>query len=162
MVGLDLGGKSTILFRLCRNRDPHPRVDIGGFNVETYWTKGRKESFTIWDISGEDKVRPLWKHYYDGVDGLIFVVDANDHKRMNEACQVLHQVLKDDRVKHTKLLIFANKIDLDDPMPTSQLAKALNLDSLENEYSIQACCGVTGQGLEEGIDWFREVLAPKP
>ena len=35
-------------------------------------------SFTVWDVGGQDKIRPLWRHYYQNTQGLIFVVDSND------------------------------------------------------------------------------------
>ena len=33
-------------------------------------------SFTVWDVGGQDKIRPLWRHYYTNTQGLIFVVDS--------------------------------------------------------------------------------------
>jgi GTPase SAR1 family protein len=32
----------------------------------------------MWDIGGQDKIRPLWRHYFVNTSGLIFVVDSND------------------------------------------------------------------------------------
>ena len=31
-----------------------------GFNVET--VEYRNISFTVWDVGGQDKIRPLWRH----------------------------------------------------------------------------------------------------
>ena len=42
-------------------------------------------SFTVWDVGGQDKIRPLWRHYYTNTQGLIFVVDSNDRDRISEA-----------------------------------------------------------------------------
>ena len=39
----------------------------------------------IWDIGGQDKLRPLWKYYYAGTQGVIFVVDSNDQERIGKA-----------------------------------------------------------------------------
>ena len=38
-----------------------------GFNVETVEYKNVK--FTIWDVGGDTKLRPLWKHYYLNTQG---------------------------------------------------------------------------------------------
>lgn len=38
-----------------------------GFNVETVEYKNLK--FTIWDVGGKHKLRPLWKHYYLNTQG---------------------------------------------------------------------------------------------
>ena len=43
-----------------------------GFNVETVTFK--KVKFNVWDVGGQDKIRPLWRHYYAGTQALIFVV----------------------------------------------------------------------------------------
>lgn len=40
-------------------------------------------SFTVWDVGGQDKIRPLWRHYYQNTQGLIFVVDSNDRDRID-------------------------------------------------------------------------------
>ena len=55
-----------------------PRFDaeIPGFNVET--VEYKNISFTVWDVGGQDKIRPLWRHYFQNTQGLIFVVDSND------------------------------------------------------------------------------------
>lgn len=26
-------------------------------------------SFTVWDVGGQDKIRPLWRHYYQNTQG---------------------------------------------------------------------------------------------
>lgn len=35
---------------------------ILGFNVET--VEYKNISFTVWDVGGQDKIRPLWRHYF--------------------------------------------------------------------------------------------------
>ncbi len=54
-----------------------------GFNVET--VEYKNISFTVWDVGGQDKIRPLWRHYFQNTQGLIFVVDSNDRERIGEA-----------------------------------------------------------------------------
>lgn len=36
-----------------------------GFNVESVTYKNVK--FNVWDVGGQDKIRPLWRHYYSGM-----------------------------------------------------------------------------------------------
>ncbi|KAI8528263.1 hypothetical protein RHMOL_Rhmol12G0136700 [Rhododendron molle] len=40
-----------------------------------------------------DKIRPLWRHYFQNTQGLIFVVDSNDRDRVVEARDELHRML---------------------------------------------------------------------
>jgi GTPase SAR1 family protein len=39
-------------------------------------------SMSVWDVGGQDKIRPLWRHYYQNTQGLIFVVDSIDRNRI--------------------------------------------------------------------------------
>lgn len=39
-----------------------------GFNVET--VEYKNISFTVWDVGGQDKIRPLWRHYFQNTQGM--------------------------------------------------------------------------------------------
>lgn len=54
-----------------------------GFNVEKVQYKN--VLFTVWDVGGQEKLRPLWRHYFNNTDGLIYVVDSQDRDRVNRA-----------------------------------------------------------------------------
>ena len=81
MVGLDAAGKTTILYKLKLGEIVTTIPTIGellfevfinnllfflcllaGFNVET--VEYKNISFTVWDVGGQDKIRPLWRHYF--------------------------------------------------------------------------------------------------
>ena len=64
MLGLDAAGKTTILYRLRLNQDI-TTIPTVGFNVETVTYKNVK--FNVWDVGGQDKIRPLWRHYFSGM-----------------------------------------------------------------------------------------------
>ena len=68
----------------------------------------------VQDVGGQDKIRPLWRHYYTGTQGLIFVVDCSDRDRIEEGRQELHRIINDREMKDAIILIFANKQDLPD------------------------------------------------
>merc|ERR1711870_176385 len=61
MVGLDAAGKTTILYKL-KLGEIVTTIPTIGFNVET--VEYKKINFTVWDVGGQDKIRPLWRHYY--------------------------------------------------------------------------------------------------
>ena len=65
-------------------------------------------------MGGQDKIRPLWRHYYAGTQGLIFVVDCADRDRIDEARQELHRIINDREMRDAIILVFANKQDLPD------------------------------------------------
>ena len=80
MLGLDAAGKTTILYKFKLNETVQSIPTIG-FNVETV-APVKNVSFTVWDVGGQDKIRPLWRHYFNGSDGLIFIVDSADKERL--------------------------------------------------------------------------------
>merc|ERR1711898_4701 len=87
MVGLDAAGKTTILYKL-KLGEIVTTIPTIGFNVET--VEFKNIMFTVWDVGGQDKIRPLWRHYFQNTQGLIFVVDSNDRDRIGEARDELH------------------------------------------------------------------------
>jgi hypothetical protein len=65
MLGLDAAGKTTILYKLKLDKgEVITTIPTVGFNVESVMYKRVK--FNVWDVGGQDKIRPLWRHYYSG------------------------------------------------------------------------------------------------
>ncbi|KAG5471831.1 hypothetical protein LSCM4_03389 [Leishmania orientalis] len=152
MVGLDAAGKTTILYKL-KLGEVVTTIPTIGFNVETLEYKNLK--FTMWDVGGQDKLRPLWRHYYQNTNGIIFVVDSNDRDRMRDAKAELDKMLVEDELRNATLLVFANKQDLPNAMSTTEVTEKLGLHTLrQRNWYIQGCCGTTAQGLYEGLDWL--------
>ena len=48
---------------------------ISGFNVET--VEYKNISFTVWDVGGQDKIRPLWRHYFQNTQGKAILREAS-------------------------------------------------------------------------------------
>lgn len=156
MVGLDAAGKTTVLYKL-KLGEVVTTIPTIGFNVETVQYK--KIEFTVWDIGGQTKLRPLWRHYFQNTHGVIYVVDSNDRERVTEAYDELANLLRDEELKDAKLLVLANKQDLQNAMSISEITDKLNLHSLRNrKWHIQSCCATTGDGLYEGLDWLSHAL----
>jgi small GTP-binding protein len=152
MVGLDAAGKTTILYKL-KLGEIVTTIPTIGFNVET--VEYKNISFTVWDVGGQDKIRPLWRHYFQNTQGLIFVVDSNDRERVNEAREELTRKLAEDAV----LLVFVNKQDLPNAMNATEIMNKLGLHSLrQRNWYIQATCATSGDGLYEGLDWLSNQL----
>lgn len=57
MVGLDASGKTTVLYKL-KLGETVSSIPTIGFNVETVSFKNVE--FNVWDIGGQDRIRPLW------------------------------------------------------------------------------------------------------
>ncbi|KAK7102256.1 ADP ribosylation factor 4 [Littorina saxatilis] len=157
MVGLDAAGKTTILYKL-KLGEIVTTIPTIGFNVET--VEYKNISFTVWDVGGQDKIRPLWRHYFQNTQGLIFVVDSNDKERIDEAREELQKMLQETDLQEAVLLVFANKVDLPNAMTASEITEKLGLNQLRNKkWYIQTTCATQGQGLYEGLDWLSSQLA---
>jgi ADP-ribosylation factor 6 len=57
---------AAILYKLKLDQDV-TTIPTVGFNVETVTYKNTK--FNVWDVGGQDKIRPLWRHYFSGMLG---------------------------------------------------------------------------------------------
>ncbi|EFY96547.1 hypothetical protein MHUMG1_10263 [Metarhizium humberi] len=160
MLGLDAAGKTTILYKLKLGQDV-TTIPTVGFNVESVTYKNVK--FNVWDVGGQDKIRPLWRHYYSGTQGLIFVIDSSDRGRMEEAKQELHRIINDREMKDSLLLVFANKQDLNDAMDPKQVTEALELSKIKDKaWYVVPSCATTGEGLLEGLGWLSTNVKSPP
>ncbi len=124
--------------------------------------------------------RPLWRHYYQNIDVLIFVVDSNDRDRIEECKDELWRFLTEDELKESILLVLANKQDLPNAMSTQEVTEKLDLTSIKERNwckypiiitcdclilsslcvnaDIQGSCATKGDGLYEGLDWLKSTL----
>ncbi len=159
IVGLDAAGKTTILYKL-KFGDVTVTVPTIGFNVETIEYKN--VTFTAWDVGGQDKIRPLWRHYFKNTQGLIFVIDSNDRDRIKVASEELHRMINEEELKDAIILIYANKQDYRDAMTPAEVTDKLGLHRLKSrQWHIQGCKATTGEGLYEGLDWLSATLKNK-
>eukprot|EP00092_Neocalanus_flemingeri_P001751 GFUD01001869.1.p1 GENE.GFUD01001869.1~~GFUD01001869.1.p1 ORF type:complete len:183 (-),score=57.00 GFUD01001869.1:14-562(-) len=156
MVGLDAAGKTTILYKL-KLGEIVTTIPTIGFNVET--VEYKNTSFTVWDVGGQDKLRPLWGHYFQNTEGLIFVVDSNDRERVVDARNELHRMLAEAELRDAVLLVFANKQDLPSARNAAEISNNLGLHNMKNRnWYMQATCATNGNGLYEGLDWLSNQL----
>ena len=158
MIGLDAAGKTTVLYKLKLN-EVATTIPTIGFNVEKVEYKNLK--MTIWDIGGQDILRPLWRHYYEGTNGIIFVVDSSDDKRMELAANEVEKTMSDPFLVDARLLVFANKQDLPNAAGPSEMIQRLRLSNLKQKWFVQGTSATSGQGLYEGLDWLSANLPKK-
>jgi len=159
MVGLDAAGKTTILYKL-KLGEIVTTIPTIGFNVETVEYKNIQ--FTVWDVGGQDKIRPLWRHYFQNTQGIIYVVDSNDRDRIVEAREELQRMLNEDELRDALLLVFANKQDLPNAMNAAEITDKMGLHGLTSrEWFIQSACATSGDGLYEGLDWLSNRISQK-
>eukprot|EP00040_Diaphanoeca_grandis_P005167 m.31626 g.31626 ORF g.31626 m.31626 type:complete len:180 (+) comp16495_c0_seq1:281-820(+) len=159
IVGLDNAGKTTILYQFLLNEVVETSPTIGSNVEEVVFNNFH---FIMWDIGGQDVLRPTWATYYTGTTCLIVVVDSTDHDRIGVARAELHKMLAHEDLRQTQVLIFANKQDSKDAMSSADIMDKLALTKVkEHSYHIQPCCALTGEGLYDGMQWVTEQLSKK-
>lgn len=156
MLGLDSAGKTTILYRL-KLHTTVSSIPTIGFNVETV-TPVKNVTFTVWDVGGQDRIRPLWKHYFHNAEGLIYVVDSAEKERLLEARDELYWILDSHEMKEVPVLILANKQDLPTALTTSEVVDKLGLASIRTHpWFIQGTCALDGDGLLDAMRMLKNM-----
>lgn len=160
MLGLDAAGKTTIVYKL-KLGELITTVPTIGFNAERIEYKGI--SFLVWDMGGQDKIRPLWRHYYQNTSGIIFVVDSADRDRIPIARDELQKLTREDELQDAAILVLANKQDIPGAMSAAELMKGLELDQLpgSRKWHVQPTVATSGDGLYEGLTWLKATLDQK-
>merc|ERR1711934_130654 len=107
--------------------------------------------FQVWDLGGQESLRPYWSTYYQNTHAVIMVVDSSDRERVAVTKEELFRMLSVEEVKDAVVLVFANKQDVAGAMTVAEIADALELDTVKShQWHIQGCCAISGQGLYEG------------
>ncbi|CAL1285718.1 ADP-ribosylation factor-like protein 3 [Argiope bruennichi] len=159
LLGLDNAGKTTILKKLASEDVTHI-TPTQGFNIKSVQSEGFK--LNVWDIGGQRKIRPYWRNYFENTDVLIYVIDSADRKRFEETGVELAELLAEEKLAGVPLLVFANKQDLFNAAPASELADGLNLPAIrDRSWQIQACSALTGEALKDGLDWVCKNIKKK-
>ncbi|KAI5968046.1 uncharacterized protein KGF55_000030 [Candida pseudojiufengensis] len=153
MLGLDNAGKTTILYKLKLGKTSKT-VPTVGFNVET--VKHRNVSFAVWDCGGQERIRPLWRHYFTGTNALIYVVDSNDSKRLEESKQELYRIIQDKELNNCLLVVLANKQDIENSIKPKELIEKFELNKLtgNHTWSVIPTIAIDGTGLVETLNWI--------
>ncbi|CAI5778161.1 ADP-ribosylation factor-like [Podarcis lilfordi] len=109
----------------------------------------------MWDVCGQERVRPFWRHYQPNTDGLVFVVDSVDYVRFEEARSELEALLGDELV-----VLLANKQDLPGAWPPPpKVAEKMGLRKLQgHQWHVQGCSALTGEGISEAMGKLAEMV----
>ncbi|KAL1815507.1 hypothetical protein DCAR_0519773 [Daucus carota subsp. sativus] len=160
MVGLDNSGKTTIVLKL-NGEDTSVISPTLGFNIKTITYS--KYVLNIWDVGGQKTIRSYWRNYFEQTDGLVWVVDSSDLRRLDDCKFELDNLLKEERLSGSSLLILANKQDIQGALSPEEIAKVLNLEAMDKtrHWKIVGCSAYTGMGLLEGFDWLVQDIASR-
>lgn len=150
--GLDNAGKTTIVKRI-NNEDVHEVSPTLGFNIKSM--SYGEYLLNIWDVGGQKSLRSYWKNHFEQTDGLIWVVDSSDRRRLTECAKELHSLLMEERLAGATLLVFANKQDVNGALTVEEISSVIKFDLIGNRNcKIVSCSARVGTGCKEGFDWI--------
>uniref|UniRef100_A0A8C1JYK9 ADP ribosylation factor like GTPase 3, like 2 n=1 Tax=Cyprinus carpio TaxID=7962 RepID=A0A8C1JYK9_CYPCA len=85
----------------------------------------------------------------------VYDIDSADKKRFEETGLELSELIDEENLTGDPILIFANKQDLGTASLASEIAEGLNLHTYRDRvWQIQACSALTGEGVQDGMNWI--------
>lgn len=121
-------------------------------------------------MGGCDKIRPLWRHYFQQTQAVIYVVDCADAERLVNpdpsstydvyASSGLKFICEEPELRGAIILVMANKQDLPGCLSVEEIRTRLCLDSAfpDRLIHLQGCSALTKEGMTEGLDWLHDAL----
>ncbi|KAG5519629.1 hypothetical protein PMAC_001784 [Pneumocystis sp. 'macacae'] len=161
LSGLDNAGKSTIVKKIC-GEDVMTISPTVGFNIKTLIWGSFK--LNIWDVGGQRVLRGYWRNYFEYTDAIVWTVDLTDRVRLKEGCNALRQLLKEDRLLGTTLLILGNKCDIESAMEIEELKliKCLEVEKIiYHRYNIFKISAISGMMVYDAFKWLVEEIENK-
>ncbi|CAJ1941177.1 unnamed protein product [Cylindrotheca closterium] len=161
ICGISASGKTSILYRLALP-DKEGMLDVIptiGFNIETF--RGDAAELTGWDLGGREKTRPLWRHYFEGSDAIVFVVDSSDRYTIDESRDEFRRLTSEEETRKLPVLLLCNKQDLPNAMTPEEVMEAFGLDAKsmeERPILVHGCSAKTNDGLDESINLLADCL----
>ena len=156
ILGIQNAGKTSILYRLSLGQFVRTTPTIGSNLEEINYQNVKMQA---WDLGGQEKMRSVWDVYYLNSDAIIYVIDSNDFENFEESKNQFYLLLKNEALKNSILLIFANKQDLITCKKIPDLIQIYDFDKIKDHiWHIQPCSALTGEGLEVGIKWLSDQL----
>ena len=76
-----------------------------GFNIKTLEHRGFK--LNIWDVGGQKSLRSYWRNYFECTDGLVWVIDSADKRRLEDCKSELHQLLNEEVIVYFNLCLIS-------------------------------------------------------
>ncbi|KAM4635500.1 ADP-ribosylation factor-like protein 15 isoform 2-T2 [Polymixia lowei] len=129
-IGLSGSGKTSLLTKLCQeNANITTIKPTTGYSIKTIPFKDAM--LNIKELGGGVSIRKYWSRYYQGSQGVVFVLDsASGDEDLEEARSELHLALSHPQLCNLPFLILANWQDKPAARSTQEIEKYLELEPL--------------------------------
>lgn len=156
LLGLDNAGKTTFM-RMVTTGQLRSMEPTRNATTEEFEIFGNH--FRVIDLGGHFAARRLWTDYFHGIDGVMYIVDASDHSRLNESMVELHSIATNEILGKCPLMILGNKIDIPGACSEYELREALQLHALDGRKMNVFMMSIAQKtGIQEALRWFSDQL----
>jgi GTP-binding protein SAR1 len=157
LLGLDNAGKTTLLHQLVYQQAVAAPPTLHPTNQTLVC--GRV-TITFVDLGGHKQARRTWQTYCYRTDAVVFLLDAADRDRLDEAHTELHHLLTMAQLVGCPFLILGNKIDKGAAVSEAELLTLLQLHNYrDHNIRLQMCSVVKRTGYSQGLQWLEQILA---
>lgn len=165
ILGLDNSGKSSFfqsiqkIFLKKEKKKTETTVGLDICNIPF-----EKVSLTFWDLGGTKELRVLWTDFYSLANGLLFVIDSSDRKRIEEAKNVFSHVVSNKNIKKIPISVLCNKTDLFDSMNVLLIQSIFNPvfeSKCLSNVKIFCISAEKNQGIIEVLSWMIKRISDK-
>ncbi|KAM6035916.1 ADP-ribosylation factor-like protein 15 isoform 2-T2 [Theristicus caerulescens] len=127
-IGLTGSGKTSLLSQLC-SESPENIVSTTGFSIKA--VPFQNAILNVKELGGADNIRKYWSRYYQGSQGVIFVLDsASSEDDLETARNELHSALQHPQLCTLPFLILANHQDKPAARSVQEIKKYFELEPL--------------------------------
>jgi len=167
VIGLDYAGKTTLLEKIKGSFGNLPAIPPEkipptiGMNLAKIFYRGHQLVF--WDLGGQLKMRSLWEKYYTEANVIVFLVDAVDLGRLEEAKLAYESVCDHDQTGNIPILILANKMDVAGALRPGELAVHLfAIPDAAQRSRVFSISALSGEGVETALNNILEAAKSHP
>ncbi|KAJ8507954.1 hypothetical protein ONZ45_g9725 [Pleurotus djamor] len=166
LLGLDAGGKTTLLYRI--TGDTEQTLPTIGFNVEDVscpTLDGKFLQTTMWELGqfgGHANMVHCISFHNRNPSAIVWVVDSTDKERLDESVEMMTFLLSTSTLQDTvPVMILANKRDLPTAMPLDIIRQAFAALLSGRPFAAFQCSCLEDYdrgGLPEAFYWLKLAL----
>jgi len=186
ILGIDRSGKTTLLERIKTLYTEHAGLTPDKIQPTVGLNIGRAEAcstkLVFWDLGGAVGLRAIWEKYFGEAHAVVFVVDAADSERFEEAKNAFTKAIASKDLTGAPVLVLANKHDIvkanatagsseglmqPDSSPGGMLGTSVDLQNImgisrvnkpQRPCRLFACSALSGDGVKDGLVWLVDIM----
>jgi len=114
-------------------------------------------------VTGHEAVRHIWEDYACECSAVLFMVDATDADRFEEAGFELDVLIGEKLIEDIPLAVLFNKADLPSARPSKEICQQMNYEELVRMHGTDKVAAfrisvLRGEGYQEAFRWISSFL----